>query len=62
VRVERKEDTVTHFFDLKWLLLIPALPAMGFMAWSVLKLTGDRNGKLLRLAGLRRRNRAEVWD
>jgi len=53
---------VTHFVDLKWLLLIPVLPTMGIMAWSVLKVTRGRNGGLLRWAGFRRRNRVEVWD
>jgi hypothetical protein len=53
---------VTHFFDLKWLLLIPAVPTVGFMAWNLLKLTGDRNGRLQRFTGLFRRNRVEVWD
>ena len=27
---------MTHFFDLKWLLLIPALPTVGFMTWGAL--------------------------
>jgi len=53
---------VAHFFDLKWLLLVPALPTVGFMAWSFLKLTSDRNGRLQRLAGFFRRKRVEVWD
>jgi hypothetical protein len=55
-------DTVIHLFDLKWLLLVPALPTVGFMTWRFLKLTSDRNGRLQRLAGFFRRNRVEVWD
>ena len=53
---------MTHFFDLKWLLLIPALPTVGFMTWSLLKRTSDRKRRLPRLAGFLRRNRVEVWD
>jgi len=60
--LQKMRDTVAHFFDLKWLLLVPALPTAGFMAWSFLKLAGGRNGRLQRLAGLFRRNRVEVWD
>jgi hypothetical protein len=56
------EDTVTHFFDLKWLLLIPTLPTVGVMVWRVLRLTRDRSGRLQRFSGLFRRNRVEVWD
>jgi hypothetical protein len=60
-RICGNEETVSRLLDLKW-LLIPVLPALGVMAWSIMRLTKDRNKGLQRLAGLLRRSRVEVWD
>ena len=47
-------------FDLRWLILIPVVPTLGFMAWRLLDRYGWRQG----ITGLvlRRRSRVEVWD
>jgi hypothetical protein len=55
---------VIHDFDLKWLLLLPALAAVGFMCWVLFNLFREINRERREYAGfkMRRRNRHEFWE
>lgn len=53
-----------HFFDLRWLLAVPALLAIAFMIWVFLSLAKDISSRRRRYAGFasRRHNRSDLWE
>jgi len=56
--------TVANYFDLRWLLLVPAVLAIGFMAWVFVSFARDRARNRGRDAFMnaRRRNKANIWE
>ena len=53
------------YLDLRLLLLIPALAAVGFMVWVFLNLTRDISRQRRQYAGFnsrRRRDKSEFWE
>jgi len=55
---------VGNFFDLRWLLLIPAVLAIGFLVWVFMSFSRDRAKYRERdaLLASRRRNKSGVWE
>jgi hypothetical protein len=55
---------VIHDFDLKWLLILPALAAIGFMFWVLFGLIREIRRERREYAGfrMRRRDRRESWE
>ena len=52
------------YLDLRLLLLVPALAAVGFMVWVFLGLTRDIGRQRRKYAGFtaRRRDKPEFWE
>jgi len=53
-----------NFFDLRWLLLIPAVLAVGFLVWVLVRFSRDRakyRGRDTFFAS-RRRNKTGIWE
>lgn len=59
-----QEFAVITFFDLRWLLVIPALLAIAFMIWVFLSLAKDISRKRRQYPGFvsRRRIRGHIWE
>jgi hypothetical protein len=50
--------------DMRWILLIPALPAVGFLIWVFVNLARDRMRKRERdwSISVRRRDKGGIWE
>jgi hypothetical protein len=53
-----------NFLDLRWLLLIPAVLALGFLVWVFVSFTRDRAKYRERdaLLASRRRDKSGIWE
>jgi hypothetical protein len=60
----RAGATMFNVLDLRWLLLIPALLALGFLAWVFVSFSRDRAKYRERdaLLASRRRNKSGIWE
>ena len=53
-----------NYFDLRWLLLLPALLAFGFLGWDFLSFSRDRARYPRRntFFSSRRQNKSGIWE
>jgi hypothetical protein len=53
-----------NYFDLRWLLLVPALLAVGFLSWVFMSFSRDRARYRRRGTpyGSRRQNKSGIWE